>query len=171
MGTNNCGRSGNVRVYLLGNSTTYPLVTRLSKQHKGQVLLLLDEVKTLGAAADGVSLIAGLRAVLHKRRAEVFSVFTGSSPKGLARLMTAAGAPMYQFAQIVDFAFLGDAFLLLLAAHFAKAHPGKKLVLDELRDGFKKIGFKPALMRDVVKAMSAEGITVVQCGIENHMTI
>ena len=66
------------------------LVARLAKQHKGQVLLLLDEVQTLGAAADGVSLIAGLRAVLHKRRAEVCAVFTGSAPKGLARLMTAS---------------------------------------------------------------------------------
>lgn len=145
------------------------LVTRLAGQHKGQVLLMLDEVQTLVDAPDGVSMIATLRAVLHKRRKDVCAVFTGSSQEGLARLMNTAGAPMYQFAQIIDFPFLGDEFLRLLAEHFRKVHPGKKLGLDELREGFKKIGFKPALMRDVVKAMSAEGITDVKRGVENYM--
>ena len=146
------------------------LVTRLARQHKGRILLMLDEVQTLGEAPDGVSMIATLRAVLHKRREDVHAVFTGSSQEGLARLMNTAGAPMYQFAQIVDFPFLGDEFLRLLAGHFHKVHPGKKIDLDGLRDGFRKIGFKPALMRDVVKSMSAEGVTNVKRGIENYMT-
>jgi len=145
------------------------LIARLAKQHKGQILLMLDEVQTLGEAPDGVSMIAALRAVLHKRREDACAVFTGSSQEGLARLMNTAGAPMYQFAQIIDFPFLGDEFLRLLAEHFRKVHPGKKLGLDELREGFKKIGFKPGLMRDVVKAMSAEGITDVKRGIENYV--
>jgi hypothetical protein len=145
------------------------LVTRLARQHKGQVLLMLDEVQTLGDAPDGVSMVATLRAVLHKRREEVCAVFTGSSQEGLARLMNTAGAPMYQFAQIIDFPILGDEFLRLLAEHFGKVHRGKKLELGELRDGFRQIGFKPALMRDVVKAMSAEGITDVRRGVENYM--
>lgn len=76
---------------------------------------------------------------------------------------------MYQFAQIIDFPILGDEFLRLLAEHFGKVHRGKKLELGELRDGFRQIGFKPALMRDVVKAMSAEGITDVRRGVENYM--
>ena len=145
------------------------LVTRLARQHKGQVLLMLDEVQTLGEAPEGVHMIASLRAVLHKRRKEVCAVFTGSSQEGLARLMNTAGAPMYQFAQIIDFPFLGDEFLRLLAAHFSKVHSGKRLEMAELRDGFQKIGFKPALMRDVIKAMSAEGLTNVKRGIENYM--
>ena len=145
------------------------LVTRLARQYKGQVLLMLDEVQTLGEAPEGVAMIASLRAVLHKRRKEVCAVFTGSSQEGLARLMNTAGAPMYQFAQIIDFPFLGDEFLRLLAAHFSKVHPGKKLEMVELRDGFQRIGFKPALMRDVIKAMSAEGLTHVKRGIENYM--
>ena len=78
--------------------------------------------------------------------------------------MNTAGAPMYQFAQITDFPFLGDEFPCLLAAHLRKLHPGKKLQLGELRGGFQKIGFKPAPIRDVVKAMSAEGVTHVQLG-------
>lgn len=145
------------------------LVTRLARQHHGQVLLMLDEVQTLGDASDGVSMIATLRAVLHKRREEACAVFTGSSQEGLARLMNTARAPMYQFAQLIDFPMLGDEFLRLLAKHFNKVHPGKKLELAELRSGFEKIGFKPALMRDVVKAMSAEGITDVKLGIEHYM--
>ena len=146
------------------------LVTRLAARHKGQILLMLDEVQTLGEAVDGVTLVASLRAVLHKRRGEVCAVFTGSSQEGLARLMNTAGAPMYQFAQIIDFPFLDDEFLRLLTDHFSKVHPGKALALDDLRHGFRKIGFKPALMRDVVKAMSAEGVTDVAQGLRNYMT-
>ena len=146
------------------------LVSRLAKQHHGRILLMLDEVQALGEAPDGVALIGALRAVLHKRREEVCAVFTGSSQEGLARLLTSVGAPMYQFAQIVDFPYLDDEFLQLLSAHFSKVHPGKQLELDALRRGFQRMGFKPALMRDVVKAMSAEGITDVHRGIQNYMT-
>ena len=145
------------------------LVTRLAARHKGQILLMLDEVQTLGEAADGVPLVASLRAVLHKRRSEVCAVFTGSSQEGLARLMNTAGAPMYQFAQIIDFPFLGDEFLQPLSDHFSKVHPGKTLALEDLRQGFGKTGCKPALMRDVVKAMSAEGVTDVAQGLRNYM--
>ena len=145
------------------------LINRLAKAHKGQILLMLDEVQTLVDAPDGASMVATLRAVLHKRRDAVCAVFTGSSQQGLARLMNTAGAPMYQFAQIIDFPFLGDEFLSLLADHFSRVHPGKTLALDALRDAFRKIGYKPALMRDIVKAMSAEGMTDVVCGLENYM--
>ncbi len=146
------------------------LVTRLAEQHKGKILLMLDEVQALADSPDGASMIATLRAVLHKRRNSVSAVFTGSSQEGLTRLMNTAGAPMYQFAQIIDFHFLGDEFLQLLAEHFGQVHPGKKLGLAELREAFQKIGFRPALMRDVVKTMSAEGLTDVKRGVEYYMT-
>ena len=145
------------------------LITRLAKQHKGKILLMLDEVQALGEAPDGIALMGALRAVLHKRRGEVDAVFTGSSQEGLARLMTTVGAPMYQFAQIVDFPCLGDDFLRLLANHYAKVHPSKKLGIEALRETFQRIGFKPALMRDVVKAMSAEGLTDIPRGVENYI--
>lgn len=145
------------------------LVSRLARLHKGPVLLMLDEVQIMAEVPDGVAMVATLRAVLHKRRTQVCAVFTGSSQEGLARLMNTAGAPMYQFAQMIDFPFLGDEFLRLLAKHYAYVHPAKKLELAELRAGFQKIGHKPALMRDVVKAMSAEGITDVPQGIANYM--
>jgi len=53
------------------------LISRLAKLHKGAVLLMLDEVQIMAEVPDGVSMIASLRAVLHKRRAEVCAVFTG----------------------------------------------------------------------------------------------
>jgi hypothetical protein len=145
------------------------LVTRLAKQHHGQVLLMLDEVQVIAEVPDGASMVASLRAVLHKRRADVCAVFTGSSQEGLARLMNTAGAPMYQFTQMIDFPFLGDDFLRLLAKRFSQVHPTKKLELEALRAGFQKMGFKPALMRDVVKAMSAEGMTDVSRGLDHYM--
>ena len=146
------------------------LVTRLATQHKGQVLLMLDEAQTLGDTAGSESLIATLRAVIHKKRKDVCAVLTGSSQEGLARLMSIAGAPMYQFAQIIDFPFLGDDFLRLLARHYQRIHPGKQLDHEALRDAFRRSGFKPGLMRDVIKAMSAEGITDVKRGMEDYLT-
>ncbi|MEW5789270.1 MAG: hypothetical protein AB1899_15605 [Pseudomonadota bacterium] len=144
------------------------LATRIVKQG-GKVLLMLDEVQTLADAADGETLIATLRAVLHKRRADIAAVFTGSSREGLARLMSAAGAPMYQFAQMLDFPVLGEEFLVMLAKHFAKVHPGKSLELAALQEAFQRIGYKPALMRDIVKGMSAEGLTDVGQGVAHFL--
>jgi hypothetical protein len=49
-------------------------------------------------------------------------------------------------------------------------HPGKQIDLDELRALFVKIGFKPALLRDIVKTMSAEGMTDVESGLKQHIS-
>jgi hypothetical protein len=145
------------------------LIVRIAKIFGGKVLLLLDEVQTLGEVANGVALIAAIRAVLHKQKNHVYAVFTGSSQEGLSLIMNTAGAPMYQFAQIIDFPFLGDEYLKKLVDHFRKVHLGKTLELDALRDVFASIGYRPALMRDIVKAMSAEGIADTAQGLENFM--
>jgi hypothetical protein len=73
---------------------------------------------------------------------------------------------MYQFAQLMDFPPLGDEFLTALAQHFASVHRAKRLSIEDLRRVFAQIGFKPALMRDLVKAMSAEGLTDVDTGMK-----
>lgn len=145
------------------------LVVRLAERHGGKILLLLDEVQSLADLPSGNAMIASLRAVLHKRRKEAGAVFTGSSQEGLARLTNTVGAPMYQFAQLLDFPFLGDEFLQQLADHYATVHAGKHLDLDQLRAVFQKIGFKPALMKDIIKAMSAEGITDAKRGLEYYI--
>jgi uncharacterized protein len=145
------------------------LVTRLSAAAGKPVLLLLDEVQTLAEAPEGDAIIGALRAVLHKRRAVLQSVFTGSSQEGLARMLSTAGAPMYQFAQLLDFPALGDEYLKQLAAHFATVHAGKKLALDDLRRLYQRIGSRPGLMKDVVKAMSAEGLTDVDIGVKHFL--
>jgi len=143
------------------------LVTRLAAAAARPVLLMLDEVQTLVDVPDGDSVIAALRAVLHKRREILFSVFTGSSQEGLARMLSTAGAPMYQFAQLLDFPALGDEYLRQLAGHFAAVHPGKQLALADLRRLYERIGSKPGLLKDVVKAMSAEGVTDVELGVKH----
>jgi hypothetical protein len=141
------------------------LVSRLAQAARRPVLLMLDEVQALGDVADGDRIVAALRAVQHKRRDGVRAVFTGSSQEGLARMVSIVGAPMYQFAQLMDFPPLGDEFLEALADHFGKVHRGRKPLLDDLRRVFAHIGHKPALMRDLVKGMSAEGITDVDAGV------
>jgi hypothetical protein len=84
-----------------------------------------------------------LRAVLHKRRDILKSVFTGSSQEAMVRMLSTAGSPMYQFAQLLDFPVLGDEFLQQLAHHFAEVHPGKLLPLEDLRRVF--AGSAPSL--------------------------
>lgn len=145
------------------------LVGRLALESGKRVLLMLDEIQAIGELPNGESIIATLRAVLQKRKREVGAVFTGSSQEALAAMMVAAGGPMYQFAQLMDFPVLGDEYLALLAEHFGKVHRGKRLNLDALRRVFAHIGFKPALMKDIVKAMSAEGVTDVDRALKNFV--
>ncbi len=57
----------------------------------------------------------------------------------------------------------------LLAEHFGSVHRGKRPLLDDLRLIFARIGYKPALMKDLVKAMSAEGITDVAEGVKRML--
>lgn len=146
------------------------LVVRLAQAAGRPLLLMLDEIQALGDAPGGEGIVAALRAVLHKRRAQCLAVFTGSSQEGLARMVSTAGAPMYQFAQLLNFPPLGDEFLAALARHYAGVHRGKKLLLEDLRRVYAQIGFKPGLMRDIVKGMSAEGITDVALGVQHMLT-
>jgi len=145
------------------------LVARLSLERGGKVLLLLDEAQTLGDLPNGNDLLATLRAVLHKRQAQVEAVLTGSSQEGLARLMATVGAPMYQFAQMLTFPVLGDEYLVQLTGHFAEVHQGRAPRLEDLRRLFARIGYKPALLRDIVKAMSAEGVIDTDAGLAHFM--
>lgn len=146
------------------------LIARVAQAAGKKVLLMLDEIQTLGEVGNGDAIMAALRAVLHKRKAEVAAVFTGSSQSGLARIMSSAGAPMYQFAQLLDFPVLGDEYLAELAEHFARVHRGRKPAIDDLRRLFAKLGFKPALLKDIVRSMSAEGITDVDVALKHFMT-
>ncbi|MDP1902559.1 MAG: hypothetical protein Q8K96_19235 [Rubrivivax sp.] len=145
------------------------LVVRLSAAAGKPILLMLDEIQSLGDVAQGEKIIATLRAVIHKRRDVLKAVFTGSSQEAMARMLSTAGAPMYQFAQLLDFPVLGDEFLQKLADHFAQVHPGKRLELDDLRRVFARVGFKPGLMRDLVKSVSAEGITDMDAGVKRFV--
>jgi hypothetical protein len=133
------------------------LATRLAAAAGKPLLLMLDEIQALGNVPGGGDAMAALRAVLQKRKREVYAVFTGSSQDALASMITASGGPMYQFAQLIDFPLLGDELLEPLAKHYAQVHRGKKLDMDKLRAAFDRIGRKPALMKDLVKSMSAEG--------------
>ncbi|MEK8034184.1 hypothetical protein AACH06_25440 [Ideonella sp. DXS29W] len=145
------------------------LVARLHAASGKTVLLMLDEIQSLGEVAGSEKILAALRAVLHRRRDMLGAVFTGSSQEAMARMLATAGAPMYQFAQLLDFPALGDEYLVALANHFSKVHPGKRLDLDDLRKTFARIGFKPRLLRDLVKSMSAEGMTDFDEGVRRYI--
>ena len=142
------------------------LAARVAQAAGRPLLLLLDEIQTLAEPPDGAALVAALRAVLQKRHDTVLAVFTGSSQEALAAMMTTAGAPMYQFAQLVDFPPLGTEYLAALAAHFNRVHKGAHLAPEALVPVFERLGRRPALMKDVVKEMSAEGSTDAEAAVK-----
>ena len=145
------------------------LVARIYQTAGKPLLLMLDEIQSLVDHDHGHSIIATLRAVLQRHKQKVFAVFTGSSQEALSEMMAAAGGPMYQFAQLLDFPVLGEDYLQLLADHFEKVHSGKRLDLGSLKEVFERIGFKPALMKDLVKDMSAEGSTDIEFALKRMM--
>lgn len=145
------------------------LIARLAASAKKPVLLMLDEIQALGESDTGRAAIATLRAVLQKRKTQVRAVFTGSSQEALSAMTVGAGAPMYQFTQMLDFPYLDDAYLVLLANHFSEVHKGKQIDMKALRRVFAHIGCKPALMKDIVKEMSAEGIADVDLGLRRFI--
>jgi uncharacterized protein len=77
---------------------------------------------------------------------------------------------MYQFAQLQNFPVLGESFLQLLARHFSHVHKGKRLDGGELLRAFEHLGFRPALMKDLVKDLSAEGSTDVNGALRRLST-
>ncbi|WP_447430178.1 hypothetical protein [Cupriavidus basilensis] len=145
------------------------LVARLASQSGHTILLMLDEVQVLAELADGRSAIATIRAVLQKRKRDVLAVFTGSSQEALAAMTVASGGPMYQFAQLLDFPTLGIEYPKALAKHFTSVHTDKTLDVDALVKAFEYLGHKPALMKDLVKWMSAEGMTDVQLALNRFV--
>jgi len=145
------------------------LITRLANASGKQILLMLDEIQVLGQSTSGEAAVATVRAVLQKHNKKVCAVFTGSSQEELGEMMMAAGGPMYQFAQLLIFPFLDSSYLQQLAKHYSSVHPNKKLDVAALQALFAHIGHKPALMKDIVKEMSAEGITNVDQALARFM--
>ena len=117
------------------------LVLRLAAAGGRPVLLMIDEIQALGEHSQGTAIIGTLRAVLQKHKRLLLAVFTGSSQEALAAMVAAAGGPMYQFAQLLDFPVLGDEYLEKLAAHFGRVHRGKQPALADLRRAFERIGY------------------------------
>jgi hypothetical protein len=145
------------------------LVTRLANASGKKILLMLDEIQSLAQAPNGEAVIATVRAVLQKHKSKVLAVFTGSSQEALGAMMVAAGGPMYQFAQLLTFPNLDSEYLDLLAAHYREVHPTKRLNTADLGKVFAHLGYKPALMKDLVKSMSADGITDSEEGLKRYL--
>ena len=144
------------------------LVPRLAAATRRHVLLVLDELQAVSYVRDGADVLASIRAVLQKHRKVVSAVFTGSSQEHLAAMLLSAGGPMYQFAHVLSFPPLGTSYLCLLQQHFHRVHRDKRLELAALERMFAFLGHRPALMRDLVKTMSAEGLTDVDRGFEQY---
>jgi hypothetical protein len=146
------------------------LITRLAEASGKQIMLMLDEFQAMAKATNASDLLGKVRAVLQKHKTKVFAVFTGSSQAELGTMMASAGAPMYQFTQLITFPNLDIEYLTLLANHYQQVHKNKSLVVADLERIFAHIGWKPAMMKDLVKVMSADGITDVDTGLKMYLT-
>lgn len=146
------------------------LASRLTRQRKGRCMLILDEAHTLADVPEGESIAAALRAILNKHGSDCLIVMATSAPDGPARIATAACADIQEFAQVVDFPGLGDDYLQALAAHFAQVHPGKALDLSQLRAAMHRFGNRAALIRDIVRTMSSEGMVDIEQGIDCYLS-
>jgi hypothetical protein len=145
------------------------LVTRLAVASGKKIVLMLDEFQVMAKASSANDLLGKVRAVLQKHKKLVFAVFTGSSQEELGSMMASVGTPMYQFTQILTFPNLDTEYLVLLAGHYQQVHKDKRLVLADLERMFAHIGWKPAMMKDLVKAMSADGIADVDIGLTMYL--
>jgi uncharacterized protein len=145
------------------------LVSRLAAASGKPILLMLDEIQALAQAPHGDAIVASLRAVLQKHKKNIFAVFTGSSQEALGAMMMAAGGPMYQFAQLLTFPTLDSEYLTLLADHYRKVHTSKSLDKAAMEKVFAHLGYKPALMKDLIKSMSADGLTNLEDGLKRYL--
>lgn len=87
------------------------LISRLAADACKPILLMLDEIQSLGQTSGGEAAIATVRAVLQKHKKVLFAVFTGSSQDALGEMMMSAGGAMYQFAQLLTLPSLGTDYL------------------------------------------------------------
>ena len=76
---------------------------------------------------------------------------------------------MYQFAQLMTFPALDTDYLTLLADHYREVHPTKSLDRAAMEKVFAHLGYKPALMKDLVKSMSADGLTNLEDGLKRYL--
>jgi hypothetical protein len=145
------------------------LIRRIHRDHRRPILLLLDEFQALaqGDSRQGLSVVSALRAALQTHKEMVFAVFTGSSQAELAAMFTQASAPMYQFAQQMDFPPLGSEWPAALQAHFRAIHQGREPSLVDLDRLFAAVDYRPGILRDIVVLMSAEGLTDVGGGLHS----
>jgi hypothetical protein len=144
------------------------LIRRIHREQGRPILLLLDEFQALAESDSklGLSVVSALRAALQTHKEAVFAVFTGSSQGDLAAMFTQARAPMYQFAQQMDFPHLGSEWPAALQAHFRAIHQGREPSLVDLDRLFSAVDYRPGILRDIVVLMSAEGLTDVDVGLE-----
>lgn len=145
-------------------------IGRLANASKAPVLLMLNEVKVLGDLPNDPGTWATLRAVLQQHKHRVHAVITGSSQEALAAMTVATGAPMYQFAQMIDFLISGDEFLQQLAACFRSVHPSMSLALADLQRVFEHIGFEPGFLNDLVRSLSAQRQTHLNAALARFIS-
>jgi hypothetical protein len=124
---------------------------------KNKVLLLLDEIQTLGDPSFK-NFIATLRTVLDARKARVKVVFTGSSRHRLQEMFFRTKAPLFQFSNPSDFPDLGIEFVdhLILKFHELTGRPLNK---TEALKAFLATGQTPGHIKEALLKLVRNGGT------------
>jgi hypothetical protein len=125
---------------------------------KRKILLLLDEVQSLGRAANGVDIAASLRAGMQTNFGRYEAVFTGSSRDQLAAMFKDLRAPLWNYGDEQLFPPLGKEFSDELSRRFEEV-TGRAIDPEQVWRAFQAVGFNPQTLSGIVRTMAIDGRT------------
>jgi hypothetical protein len=125
---------------------------------KRKILLLLDEVQSLGRAANGVDIAASLRAGMQTNFGRYEAVFTGSSRDQLAAMFKDLRAPLWNYGDEQLFPPLGKEFSDYLSRRFEEV-TGRPIDPEQIWRAFQAVGFNPQTLSGIVRTMAIDGRT------------
>ena len=127
---------------------------------KSKILLLIDEVQSLGRATNGVDIAASLRAGMQTNFGRYEAVFTGSSRDQLAAMFKDLRAPLWNYGDEQLFPPLGREFSDSLSRRFEEA-VGRPINDEQVWKAFKAVGYNPQTLAGIVRTMAIDA--AVRC--------
>lgn len=145
------------------------LAVQIQKEHKQQLILLLDEVQELQNNDHGKYLIAGLRTALDLNKEWISVIFTGSSQDGLRRMFNDKKAPFFHFGMNIQMKLFGREFTDFLADRFYQRLK-VKLDKNQLYDIFLHLDQITEYIKHIVAKMVLEPTLTLEDAYTMYIT-
>ncbi|MAA75466.1 MAG: hypothetical protein CMN28_12265 [Salinisphaeraceae bacterium] len=133
------------------------------------ILLIVDEIQSIGTDVDGDATAAALRAALIRLYGHLIPVFTASHSVRFAAMFFDYSAPFFQFGSQSEFPPLGRNYLEHLAERYAAAVKEVKLDIEALSDAFEALDKKPGTLRAMVESMAASRSTDISAELKRQL--